>query len=37
MTKKMKEVKKQLINNKSYYDVFTLIKHIKDQEIRNGF
>jgi len=32
----MKEVKKQLIKNKSYYDVFPL-KHIKDQEIRNGF
>jgi len=33
----MKEVKKIVIKNKSYFDVFTLIKHIKDKEIRNGF
>ena len=33
----MKKSENQLIKNKSYYDVFTLIKHIKDKEIRNGF
>jgi len=33
----MKESEKQLIKNKSYYDVLPLVKEIKGKEIRNGF
>ena len=33
----MKESEKQLIKNKSYYDVLPTSKRIKGKEIRNGF